>query len=134
MLPGVVLPRVDAWLVALWHRMEHPPLLAGPHIKPSDVPWRHGVHARIVQDRRAHNNNVATDHGRGRDAIQRGVNRTVQALGQIDAAMHTEFRDRLSRFGIEGNELRISRPNENALRLPISPRGDSTVDEPEIGG
>src|SRR4029453_11645924 len=134
MLPGVVLPRFDVWLFALGHSMKNPPLLTGPHIKASDVTWRHGFHAWIINDRRPHNDDVATDHGRRRDAIQRGINRTVQALRQIDAAIGAEFWDRLARFGVEGNELRIPRTNENALRLLVSPIGDSAVDEPEIGG
>ena len=134
MLPGVVLPRFDAWLFALRHSMEHPPLLAGPRIKASDVTWRHGFHAWIVNDRRPHNDDIATDNGRGSDAIQRGVNRTVQALRQIDAAMRAEFCDRLSRFGVEGNELRIPRTNKNALPLPVRPIGDAAVHESEIGG
>src|SRR4029453_10000424 len=95
MLPGVVLPRVDAWLFALRHSMKNPPLLAGPHIKASDVTWRHGFPAGIINNRRPHNGDVATDNGRGRDAIQRGINRTVQALRQIDAAIGAEFWDRL---------------------------------------
>src|SRR5215510_8703239 len=73
MLPGVVLPGFDAWLFALRHSMERPPLLAGPHIKASDVTRRHGFHARIVKDRRPNNDDVATDNGWGTDAIQCGV-------------------------------------------------------------
>ena len=134
MLPGVILPRFDAWFFALRHSMENPPLLAGPHIKASDVTRWHGFHAWIVKDRRPNDDDVATDNGRGTDAIQRGVSPTVQALCQIDVAIRTEFWDRLSRFGVEGNELRIPGTNENALRLPVSPIGDATVHEPEIGG
>src|SRR4029434_2216282 len=73
MLPGVVLPRVDAWLFALRHSMKTPPLPAQPNIKASDVTWRHGFHAWIINDRRPRNDDVATDNGRRRDAIQRGV-------------------------------------------------------------
>src|SRR5262249_49997040 len=43
-LPGVVLPRFDAWLLALRHSMERPPRLAGAHIKASDVTRRHGFY------------------------------------------------------------------------------------------
>src|SRR5439155_21241293 len=130
-LPGVVLPRFDSWLLALWHGMERPPLLAGAHIKASDVARRHGFHARIVPDRRPNDNDVAADNGRGTDAIQRAVNQTAQASRQIDAAMYAEFWDWLSRCGVEGNELRIPCTNENALRLPVSPIGDTAVYEPE---
>ena len=48
--------------------------------------------------------------------------------------MRAEFRDRLSRFRVEGNELRIPCTNENALRLPVSPISDTAVYEPEVGG
>src|SRR5262245_54436268 len=64
-LPGVVLPRFDAWLLALRHGMEYPPLLASAHIKASDVTWRHGFQAWIVPDRGPNDNDVAADNGRG---------------------------------------------------------------------
>ena len=89
------------------------------------------IHAQVVLHQRANHHHIANDQGRRGDIVFPG-GRFPQALAQCNAARHAKICAGRAGFGVQGDQLRIFRADENALcaNAAIAPRIPPPGDAP----
>ena len=132
--PGFVLPRLYPRFVPLGNRVEDPLLFAGTDVESADVPRRHLLPGRAIEDRGTDDDRVADDHRRRNDRVDPALHRPPEPDRQVDLASFAEVSDRLARVGVDGPEVRLVRRHEDPRLLAVRPVADAAVVVAEVRG
>ncbi len=109
-LPGILGPRVVAWLSRPRHGVEQPPLLSRPHIKRAHVSGRATRHA--LRRHGADDDQVAVNRRRRGHAVLLALAR-VDARAQIEDSACTERPTQPPRRRVNRHESTVTRPRED---------------------
>ncbi len=114
-LPRLVLPRLDAGLGPLRHRVEEPLRRAGYDVERLHVTCGHFRRGRTIEHGAADHDRVADDHRRRIEADEATILFLAdQRCLQIDASVLAERRDRLTRARVECDQLADAGCDEDA--------------------
>src|SRR5438132_2096277 len=132
-LPRTVLPSLVTKLSLSGNDMELPLLLAGADVEATYVTGWHLCNQRNIVDLRPHHHDVATDDGRGGDAVKMPVDLTAQPLRQVDAALLADAGNGLARLRVQADQLAVTGAKKDALIVTICPVGDAAMHEAIVG-
>ena len=125
--PGPVFPGLDPRLVSLRNRVEDPLLLARTDIESADVPRRHLLAGRAVEDRGTDDDRVADDHRRRDDRVDPALDGPPEPLRQVDLAALAEVAHRLAGVGVDRPEPGLVRRHQDPGLLAVRPVADAAV-------